>query len=132
MFRLESAPNGWTGLSYVFENVRIFDEEQRVSRGENVLNGFAREGCRIGEMSCEDHDHYTTSLQFITHIVGRILERLMLESMPINTKGYKSLLGLVENTVGYIFDLYYGLFMFNKNFLEVLEKLDLTFWDLRK
>ncbi|XLU20320.1 hypothetical protein S245_056386, partial [Arachis hypogaea] len=35
MFRLESAPNGWTGLSYVFENVRIFDEEQRVSRGEN-------------------------------------------------------------------------------------------------
>ncbi|KAL4299423.1 hypothetical protein AHAS_Ahas17G0099400 [Arachis hypogaea] len=56
----------------------------------------------------------------------------MLESTPINTKGYQSLLGLVENTAGDSFDLYFGLFMFNKNSLEMLEKLDLAFLDLRK
>ncbi|KAL4293125.1 Arogenate dehydrogenase 1 [Arachis hypogaea] len=116
----------------VFEKVRILDEEHRVSRCEKFLNVFAREGCRMVEMSCKDHDRYAAGSQFITHTVGRILEGLMLESTPINTKGYESLLGLVENTAGDSFDLYYGLFMFNKNSLEMLEKLDLAFEDLRK
>ncbi|KAL4299427.1 hypothetical protein AHAS_Ahas17G0099800 [Arachis hypogaea] len=61
-----------------------------------------------------------------------VREGLMLESTPINTKGYQSLLGLMENTTGDSFDLYFGLFMFNKNSLEMLEKLDLAFVDLRK
>jgi arogenate dehydrogenase (NADP+) len=39
---------------------------------------------------------------------------------------------LVQNTSGDSFDLYYGLFMFNKNSLEMLERLDLAFEDLRK
>ncbi|RYR04360.1 hypothetical protein Ahy_B06g084063 isoform A [Arachis hypogaea] len=84
------------------------------------------------DMSGEDHNRYAAGLQFITYTVGRILEGLMLESMPINMKGYQSLLGLVENTVEDSFDLYYGLFMFNKNSLEVLEKFDLAFGDLKK
>ncbi|XLT00801.1 hypothetical protein HN51_050152 [Arachis hypogaea] len=83
-------------------------------------------------MSCEDHDRYAAGSQLITHTAGRILEGLMLESTPINTKGYQSLLGLMENTTGDSFDLYFGLFMFNKNSLEMLEKLDLAFVDLRK
>ncbi|KAL1352380.1 hypothetical protein HN51_016376 [Arachis hypogaea] len=132
MFGPESARDGWTGLPFVFEKVRILDEEHRVSRCEKFLNVFAKEGCRMVEMSCEDHDRYAAGSQFITHTVGRILEGLMLESTPINTKGYESLLGLVENTAGDSFDLYYGLFMFNKNSLEMLEKLDLAFEDLRK
>jgi hypothetical protein len=57
---------------------------------------------------------------------------LKLESTPINTKGYESLLDLVENTSGDSFDLYYGLFMYNRNVLEMLERLDLAFEDLRK
>ncbi|RYR53884.1 hypothetical protein Ahy_A06g029127 [Arachis hypogaea] len=132
MFGPEFAPNGWTGLLFIFEKVRILDKEHRVSRGEKFLNRFAREGCRMMEMICEDHDHYAAGLQFITHTVGRSFKGLMLESMPINMKRYESLLELGENTVGDSFDLYYGLFMFNKNFLEVLEKLDLAFGNLRK
>ncbi|KAL4397831.1 hypothetical protein AHAS_Ahas01G0231200 [Arachis hypogaea] len=132
MFGPESASDGWTGLPFVFERVRILDEEHRVSRCEKFLNAFAREGCRMVEMSCEDHDRYAVGSQFITHTVGRILKGLMLESTPINTKGYESLLGLVENTARDSFDLYYGLFMFNKNSLEMLEKLDLAFEDLKK
>ncbi|XLU54762.1 hypothetical protein S245_049410, partial [Arachis hypogaea] len=77
--------------------------EHRVSRFEKFLNAVVREGCRMVEMSCEDHNRYAT--------------------------GYESLLGLVENTARNSFDLYYGLFMFNKNSLE---KLDLAFEDLRK
>lgn len=132
MFGPESARHGWSGLSFVYDKVRIGDEESRVARCEKFLNIFAREGCRMVEMSCADHDRYAAESQFITHTIGRVLEMLTLESTPINTKGYESLLELVDNTSGDSFDLYYGLFMFNKNSLEMLEKLDLAFEDLRK
>ncbi|KAL4299425.1 hypothetical protein AHAS_Ahas17G0099600 [Arachis hypogaea] len=106
MFEPKSVSDGLTGLPFVFEKLCIRDEEHRVSRCEKFLNAFVREGCRMVEMSCEDHDRYAA--------------------------GYQSLLGLVENTAGDSFDLYFGLFMFNKNSLEMLEKLDLAFVDLRK
>jgi arogenate dehydrogenase (NADP+) len=48
------------------------------------------------EMSCEEHDKYAASSQFITHTVGRVLGQLTLESTPINTKGYETLLSLVR------------------------------------
>jgi arogenate dehydrogenase (NADP+) len=54
-----------------------------------------------------------------------------LESTAINTKGYETLLDLVENTAGDSFDLYYGLFMYNKRALQMLERLDLAFKALK-
>lgn len=132
MFGPESASRGWHNLPFVFEKVRIADDESRIERMEKFLDVFAREGCRMVEMSCAEHDRFAAGTQFITHTVGRVLEMLNLESTPINTKGYESLLNLVENTAGDSFDLYYGLFMFNKNSLEMLEKLDFAFEDLRK
>ncbi|XP_045786606.1 arogenate dehydrogenase 1, chloroplastic [Trifolium pratense] len=132
MFGPESGSHSWSGLPFVYEKVRIGNEENRVLRCEKFLDIFGREGCRMVEMSCADHDRYAAGSQFITHTVGRVLDMLMLESTPINTKGYESLLNLVENTCGDSFDLYYGLFMYNKNSLEMLERLDLAFEDLRK
>ncbi|KAL0340472.1 UNVERIFIED_CONTAM: Arogenate dehydrogenase 2, chloroplastic [Sesamum radiatum] len=64
--------------------------------------------------------------------MGRILEKLQLDSTPINTKGYETLLDLVDNTASDSFDLYYGLFMYNKNAMEQLERLDLAFEALKK
>ena len=34
---------------------------------------FEREGCRMVEMTCEQHDELAASTQFITHTVGRML-----------------------------------------------------------
>ncbi|KAE8710951.1 Arogenate dehydrogenase 2 [Hibiscus syriacus] len=59
--------------------------------------------------------------------MGRVLEKFGLGSSPINTKGYETLLNLVENTKGDNFDLDYGLFMYNHNALEQLERLDMAF-----
>lgn len=116
----------------MYERVRIGKEEKRVSRCEKFLNVFSQEGCVMVEMSSEEHDLYAAGSQFITHTVGRILETLELESTPINTKGYEALLDLVENTRSDSFDLYYGLFVCNKNALDMLEKLDLCFEELKK
>ncbi|KAM5548044.1 hypothetical protein ABKV19_002147 [Rosa sericea] len=132
MFGPESAKNGWSGLCFVYEKVRIGSEVSRVSRCEKFLSIFEREGCEMVEMSCAEHDKFAAGSQFITHTVGRVLEMLRLESTPINTRGYETLLDLVENTAGDSFDLYYGLFMYNKNALEMLERLDLAFEDLKK
>jgi arogenate dehydrogenase (NADP+) len=72
------------------------------------------EGCRMVEMTCEEHDKLAASSQFITHTVGRMLGRMELPDTPINTRGYESLLSLVRNTTNDSFDLYYGLFMYNE------------------
>jgi len=65
------------------------------------------------EMSCEEHDRIAASTQFITHTVGRILGSMQLGPTPIDTRGFESLLNLVDNTTNDSFDLYYGLFMYN-------------------
>lgn len=132
MFGPESGKNGWNGLPFVYDKVRVGSDESRVSRCHQFLDIFAREGCRMVEMSCAEHDRHAAGSQFITHTMGRVLEKLGLESTPINTKGYKTLLNLVENTAGDSFDLYYGLFMYNVNAMEQLERLDHSFESLKK
>lgn len=132
MFGPESGRNGWDGLPLVYDKVRIGNDEARISRCERFLDIFAKEGCQMVEMSCAEHDRNAAESQFITHTMGRILEKLRLESTPINTKGYETLLNLVENTASDSFDLYYGLFMYNKNAMEQLERLDLAFESLKK
>ena len=79
------------------------------------------------EMTCAEHDRHAAGSQFITHTIGRVLAQLNLQSTPINTKGYETLLQLTENTVSDSFDLYYGLFMYNVNATEQMDKLDRAF-----
>lgn len=132
MFGPESGKNGWNDLAFVYDRVRIGNEKLRTSRCEKFLNIFASEGCKMVEMGCDEHDKYAARSQFVTHTVGRVLEKLELESTPINTKGYETLLNLVENTSGDSFDLYYGLFMYNANAMEQLERLEYAFETLKK
>jgi arogenate dehydrogenase (NADP+) len=73
------------------------------------------------EMSCEQHDEQAANTQFITHTVGRVLGQMNVQSTSINTKGYESLLNLVQNTSNDSFDLYYGLFMYNQVCLHASE-----------
>lgn len=127
MFGPESGKNGWAGLPFVYDKVRIGKTESRIRRCEAFLDVFRREGCRVEEMTCAEHDRYAAGSQFITHFVGRILEKLDLEDTPINTKGYESLLTLVDNTAKDSFELFYGLFLYNKNAMQQLERLDLAF-----
>ncbi|KAM7508269.1 hypothetical protein LguiA_018722 [Lonicera macranthoides] len=132
MFGPESGKDSWKGLPFVYDKVRIGSEEARISRCERFLDIFTNEGCRMVEMSCAEHDRHAAESQFITHTVGRVLEKLNLEKTPINTKGYETLLDLVENTGSDSFELYYGLFLYNTNSMEQLERLDLAFESLKK
>lgn len=132
MFGPESGKNGWKNLSFVYDKVRVENEESRAYRCDCFLDIFSSEGCRMVEMSCYDHDRHAAGSQFITHTMGRVLEKLSLSSTPVNTRGYKTLLDLVSNTAGDSFDLYYGLFMYNANAMEQLERLDQAYEGLKK
>jgi prephenate dehydrogenase len=66
------------------------------------------------EMSCEQHDEYAANSQFITHLTGRILWQQNLTPTPIDTKGFQTVLKLVENTCSDSFDLFFGLYHYNK------------------
>ncbi|MCO5599961.1 hypothetical protein L7F22_054068 [Adiantum nelumboides] len=131
MFGPQSGKGSWKTLPFVYDKVRI-GKGTRDQRCENFLDIFRSQGCRMVEMSCEEHDRHAASSQFITHTVGRVLGKLGLNSTPINTKGYETLLELVENTSGDSFDLYYGLFMYNINATEELDRLELAFDSVKK
>uniref|UniRef100_A0A0E0LCD8 Prephenate/arogenate dehydrogenase domain-containing protein n=1 Tax=Oryza punctata TaxID=4537 RepID=A0A0E0LCD8_ORYPU len=118
MFGPESGKHGWSGLPFVYDKVRVAKEGDQAVKCEQFLSIFERERCRMVEMSCEEHDRYAAGSQFITHTIGRILSQLNLESTPINTKGYETLLQLTKNTISDSFDLYYGLFMYNIDNLD--------------
>ncbi|GJQ09088.1 hypothetical protein GpartN1_g879.t1 [Galdieria partita] len=128
MFGPESGRHSWKSLPFVYEQVRISD----TIRCETFLGIFSSALCTMIPMSCELHDSYAASSQFITHTTGRMLAKLNLVSTPINTKGYESLLGVVETTCKDSFDLYYGLYKYNPNAKLELEKLEQALQALRK
>ena len=56
---------------------------------------------------------------------------LQLQATPIDTRGFQSLLSLVDNTANDSFDLYYGLFMYNANSTQQLERLEKAFDEVK-
>ncbi|KNA06623.1 hypothetical protein SOVF_179330 [Spinacia oleracea] len=132
MFGPDSGKSGWGGLPFVFDKVRVGSDPTRAARTEAFLDIYRNAGCRMVEMTCADHDKHAAGSQFITHMMGRVLEKLALENTPINTKGYESLLNLVDNTARDSFELFYGLFLYNKNAMEQLDRMDWAFEMVKK
>lgn len=120
---VELGKRPWEDLNFQFEKVRVSS-----GRGMEVCDLFIRifeeAGCRMISMSCEEHDEHAAATQFITHTTGRMLAQLNPVSTPINTVGYESLLGLIGTTTGDSLDLYCGLFYYNANSKEQLDKLE--------
>lgn len=132
MFGPDSGKGSWDGLNFMYEPVRIGDSKDRRHRMEIFIDIFRSEGCRMVEMTCEEHDKAAASTQFITHSVGRTLGAMNLKRTDIDTKGYESLLSLVENTTNDSFELYYGLFLYNPNATAELERLEQAFDQVKR
>jgi len=132
MFGPDSGKGSWDGLNFMYEPVRIGTSKDRQDRMEKFIGFFRSQGCRMVEMTCEEHDKAAASTQFITHSVGRTLGAMNLERTDIDTKGYESLMSLVENTTNDSFELYYGLFLYNPNATEELERLEQAFDQVKR
>lgn len=51
-----------------------------------IMQFFEKEGCKMVDMTCEEHDRQAASTQFITHTVGRVLGAMELQATPIDTR----------------------------------------------
>ena len=118
MFGPDSAADGWKDKKFIYEKVRITN--QLICN--KFLKIFKDEGCKMIEMTCEEHDRNTAESQFITHLTGRILDQVNLSSNPISTHGFDLLLDIKNNTCKDSFDLFRGLFKFNTNSENQLQK----------
>jgi len=94
-----------------------------MDRMERFLSIWEEEGCRMVAMPCKVHDEYAANSQFITHLMGRILGTQGLRPTPIDTRGFESVLKLIGGTTADSFDLFYGLYKYNKNSMETILKL---------
>lgn len=92
-------------------------------RCDQFLSIWENERCKMIEMSCEQHDEYAANSQFITHLTGRILWQQNLSPTPIDTKGFQTVLNLVENTCKDSFDLFFGLYYYNSYASNQLRKI---------
>ncbi|XP_057509914.1 arogenate dehydrogenase 1, chloroplastic-like isoform X2 [Actinidia eriantha] len=82
------------------------------------------QGCKMLEMSCEQHDKMAARSQFLTHTIGRALSEMNIESTPIDTKTFQTLVNLKESTMRNSFDLFNGLFIHNKFAQQELKNLE--------
>jgi prephenate dehydrogenase len=96
---------------------------ESIDRVERFLSIWEEEGCRMVPMSCKAHDEYAANSQFITHLMGRILGAQGLSMTPIDTKGFESVLQLVDSTTADSFELFYGLYKYNTNSMATIEQL---------
>lgn len=119
MFGPESGKFGWQGLPFLYDRVRIGDDE----RCNRFLSLWENERCKMIEMSSDQHDQYAANSQFITHLTGRILWQQNLVPTPIDTKGFQTVLNLVDNTCKDSFDLFYGLYYYNEHAGSQLQKI---------
>ncbi|RZC78157.1 hypothetical protein C5167_002346 [Papaver somniferum] len=122
MFGPVSGKNGWKDFPFVYDKVRIRNEDV-CSR---FLEIFQNEGCRMVEMSCEEHDKLAARSQFLTHTVARVLSEMEIESTSMDTKGFQNLVQLKETLVTDSFDLYSGLFVHNRFAKQELKNLELA------
>ncbi|KAL5732939.1 hypothetical protein ACOSP7_032284 [Xanthoceras sorbifolium] len=122
MFGPESGKNGWQDLTFVYDKVRIRDE----STCSNFLHIFQTEGCKMVEMSCEEHDKVAARSQFLTHTIGRTLSEMEIETTSMDTKGFETLIRLKESSVRDSFDLFCGLFIYNRFAKQELQNLEMA------
>ncbi|EOY32629.1 hypothetical protein QUC31_019342 [Theobroma cacao] len=128
MFGPESGKSGWEDLVLMYDKVRVRDE----ATCSSFLRIFERQGCRMMQMSCEEHDRLAARSQFLTHAIGRILSETGIESTSINTKSFETLVKLKESTTNDSFDLFSGLFIHNRFAKQELMNLEHAFQMVKK
>lgn len=120
MFGPDSAKDSWKDLPFVYEKVRI----SNLDRCNVMIDFFANKECKILEMSSDEHDKLAANSQFITHLTGRILNELHIETTPINTLGFNYLLEIMDNTCNDSLDLFQGLYQNNPKSIEILDQFE--------
>ena len=113
-------PSGlWEGRQMVFERARVAN----VPRCDKYLGIFENARCEVVEEIASDHDATISNAQFVTHLIGRLLDQDLLAPTPIASKEYKDLRQISEMANGGSFDRFYGMYKYNNRAGEHIKKL---------
>jgi arogenate dehydrogenase (NADP+) len=111
-----ASTNLWDGRPMVYDRVHVSD----MLRCDRYLKIFEEARCQLVEMEAEQHDSSTADAEFVTHMVGRLLDRKLLPPTPIMSKEYAALCEVADMTSGDSFDLFFGMFKYNERAREYL------------
>lgn len=102
----------------VLTRVQISDKAYK-----NFIALFQAMGMKVHQMSAQEHDEQAIYSQGLTHLIGRVLKKLELSRGPVTTKGYESLLEIIEQTCNDSEDLFYDIQNFNQGSAKMWEEL---------
>ena len=74
---------------------------------------FLSANIEVKEISSEEHDKQAVYSQGLTHLLGRVLKKLPLEKKEVSTKGFESLLEIIEQTCEDSYDLFLDIQQYN-------------------
>jgi prephenate dehydrogenase len=81
---------------------------------------FQSWGCRILEMTVEEHDRQAARSQGITHFVGRVMNGMNLQATEVDTHGFRQVHRVVEQTCQDTEELFHDLQYYNPYTAEML------------
>lgn len=109
----------WEGRQMVYERVRVGN----ILRCDKYLQIFENARCGVVEEIASAHDATVSDAQFVTHLIGRLLDQDLLTPTPIMSKEYKDLTKISEMAASGSFDRFYGMYKFNKLAGEHIKQL---------
>jgi hypothetical protein len=119
MFGPDSGTDGVEGFPLVLWPLRVSDE--RYNTWRSYFEGL---GVHIVEMSPDQHDRLAANSQGVTHYIGRVIGELNLQETPIDTKGFKILLSIVEQICNDSVELFQDLQYYNPYTKEMRLELE--------
>ena len=119
MFGPDSGSGGIAGLPIALWPLRISAEGLQLFR--EMFTGL---NLRLVEIPPDEHDRLAANSQGITHLVGRVLDEMKVQSTPIDTRGYTSLLAVVDQTCHDTWELFYDLQNYNPYAREMHYRLE--------
>lgn len=99
----------WEGRPMVYERARVLD----IPRCDRYLKIFEKARCQVMEMSSTQHDATTADAEFVTHMIGRLLDQDLLPPTPVMSKEYEDLTEVAEMASAESFDSFFGMYKYN-------------------
>jgi prephenate dehydrogenase len=127
MFGPDSAKNGVQGLPMVLYPIQDAEEDYK-----HWSQLFEKTGLKVLRISPEEHDKVGAYTQGVTHFIGRVLSRLSLEPHSMGTKGYQSLLEIMQQTCNDPFQLFLDLQNYNPYTSQMRDELHSAFLETEK
>ncbi len=81
---------------------------------------FESWGCRLIDLSVEEHDRLAARSQGITHFVGRVMKGMDIQSTAVDTHGFRQVHHVVEQTCQDTEELFHDLQFYNPYTAEML------------